>query len=812
MLNPIFLGLRYLKKDNQEILIDKSNAFKYFKKLYMISPFDSSKIVNYNKEISEDEYQQMIKNLIIHEIDYSVMTNNLLSKTILVFKKEEVELINKFNLELPDFVLVVPVLSVNYINITKFSSINIDNDLKSLYIYITLIDYFGKDKIHFNIRNNFDKKIDNIRGNDYYTLPYNTNKNFSIIFNQRNNSKENTSKFSNYDFMLKKEKYLSLASIKYKNIDLFTLTPKSEISQLQFNKLFDYLMININNTLKLSKSNINLINKCLVNPKYNHLIINNFNVLSKIKDLFLNNKNYYKSLIGYSWIRLYQDESILGTKIKKDDDIIFDINTANLLPNYDLPVDNIYNNPYLPILVDKLSINFENNILSLTPYFINSNNYGVCNLVEFKKRLNLFCTNDINKNLFEHIDFKENNMVICGSVMTACLPKSHNLLNLFEKGERNQLSRLFTEYYSEADIDICINIKNHFQFCKNVTNIFNQIVLNFCNIFPYGEPTLIKKKPIKKVFLFVKESYAEEVCKSKNLSLKVIRNNQDKLFELFKDTIIQEHDFNVLKQNNLSEEDKQFVKNHIPEYNYTYEELLQNEIEINPMITIHRNVYENNDNISDNSYHGNKKLAMRAEFRYKVYSPILEHNLEIFQNRNENPFSIINNFHLNCVRCYYDGDNVYLTPSCVTSYMTSINMDYKYFVSNKSPWEIINKYRLRGFGTLLNSTEIEQFTKWTKDNQFWKNLYGDKIKGFLSIESNFYKPRLYNIDHFINSKSMVDENNPGYKDININEYKIVNTTYINSNIIIKPQNGNIAPLKSYYLDIDYAIDNMKFIY
>ena len=811
MLNPIFLGSKFLKRENEEILIDKSNAFKYFKKLYIISPLNSNKIVNYTKDITEEEYQLMIKNLIIHEVDFSVMTNNLLAKNILVFKKEDLEIINKFNLELTDFILVIPILSVNYSNIIKYSTNEINNNLKSLYIYLTLIDYFGKDINHITTRNIIDKKIEALRGNDYYSLPYNTNKNFSIIFNQRNNQSKYKHKYNNYDFTLKNDKFLSLASIKFKNTSVFTLTPKSEITKLQFSKLFDYLMIKNNNTFKLSNNNVNLINKCLVNPKYCHLVLNNYNILNKIKNLLENNKNYYKSLIGYSWIRFYQDESIIGNNIKKDDDVIFDINTANLLPNYELPIDNIYNNPYLPLLIDKKSLNFENNILSLTPYENNIKNYGVCNLVEFKRKLNLFCTNDYNKNLFENINFKENNMVICGSVMTACLPKAYSLLSLFEK---NNLSRLFTEYYSEADIDICINVKNHFQFCKNVANIFNQIILNFCNIFPYGEPNLIKKKPIKKIFLFVKESYVEEICKKNNLSLNEVKYNQDKLFELFKDTIIQEHDFSVLKQNNLSENDKQFIKCNMPEFEYTFEELQKNDIDINPMITIHKNIYENNDDISDNSYHTNRNYAIRVELKYKVHSPILEHDLEIFQNRLENPFKIINNFHLNRVRCYYDGDNVYLTPSCVSSYMSNINMDYKYFVSNKSPWEIINKYRMRGFGTLLNYKEIEEFTKWSKDDPFWKNLYNNKYTGFISMESKFFKPRIYNIDYFINSKSMVDENDPGYKNININEYKIVTTFNrgINTNIlnsIINYINGNINPIKSYYLDINYVLDIMK---
>jgi hypothetical protein len=802
VLNPIFNGSRYLTKENSEILIDKTNAYKYFKKLYIISPLNNKHIYQ-NKFINNEEYELLVKNLIVHEVDFSLMTNNLLSKSISVYKKEDLDKINKFNLDLEDFVLVIPILTITYSNITNFSSININNDLKSLYIFLTIVDYFGKNKNHFITEYNIDKKIDNIKGSNYYNLPFNINKNFSIVFNNRFTTDKQMLKYANYDFTIKKSKYLNLASIQFKNNDLFTLTPKAEITKEQFNKLFDYLMIN---TLKLSKNNINLINKCLANPKYCHLILNNYEILTKIKTFLLKNKNYYKSLIGYSWIRFYQDELILANKITKDNNIIFDIKTANLLPIYQIPTEHIYYNPYLPMLVNKKSLNFENNILGLSPYSIIENDYGICTLDEFKTRLNLFCTNDSKNNLFDNINFKEYNMVICGSIMPACLPKKHPLLNVFEN---NNLSRLFKEYYSEADIDIAINVKNHFTFCKNVSKIFEQILLNFCNIFPYGEPTLIKKIPIKKIFLFVKENYIEELCKKNNVVLNDIRHNQDKLFELLKDTIIQEHDFNVLKQNNLSEEDKTFIKQNMPEFAYTYNELLMNNIEINTLISIHKIIYDNSDILSDISYHSNKNknFAIRSEIKYKVSSPMLDHNLEIFQNRSENPFNIINNFHLNCVRCYYDGDNVYLTPSCVSSYMTNINMDYKYFVSNKSPWEIINKYRMRGFGTLLNNKEIEQFSKWSRDNIFWNKLY-TKITGFLHIDSIIFKPRLYNSEYFINSKSMIDENNPEYKYIISEDFKVRNIYPPKSLDNINPANGNILPLKTYYLDIDYAIDNM----
>ena len=65
------------------------------------------------------------------------------------------------------------------------------------------------------------------------------------------------------------------------------------------------------------------------------------------------------------------------------------------------------------------------------------------------------------------------------------------------------------------------------------------------------------------------------------------------------------------------------------------------------------------------------------------------------------------------VRSYYDGNTVYITPSCISACMTFLNMDYKYFAGSKDPIEIINKYRSRGFGTILNENEIKRLLEYS---------------------------------------------------------------------------------------------------
>ena len=138
-------------------------------------------------------------------------------------------------------------------------------------------------------------------------------------------------------------------------------------------------------------------------------------------------------------------------------------------------------------------------------------------------------------------------------------------------------------------------------------------------------------------------------------------------------------------------------------------------------------------------------------FKFRISSHFLPHNLEFFQIKNLEFFSIVSQFHLPIVRSYYDGNQIYLTPSCNSACMTFINIDYKYFTGKKDPIEIINKYRMRGFGTILNENEINKLVKYSSLVPKWKKLYGLNIKsqksilnniGPLKIKDNFFKPSL----------------------------------------------------------------------
>ena len=177
------------------------------------------------------------------------------------------------------------------------------------------------------------------------------------------------------------------------------------------------------------------------------------------------------------------------------------------------------------------------------------------------------------------------------------------------------------------------------------------------------------------------------------------------------------------------------------------------------------NVVNTTSNISkdikvDNTYDldTTEGINIYTNFKAHISAPQIDHDLEIFPIKGED-FGIVSQFHLPCVRSYYNGSTVYMLPSCITAHMTYMNLDYKYVSGQKDVLEIINKYRMRGFGTYLNKTEIFLYLKYINTHPFWKTLFDINIDnritfknaiGNLDITHKLFHPRLYNAEYYNN--------------------------------------------------------------
>jgi hypothetical protein len=191
----------------------------------------------------------------------------------------------------------------------------------------------------------------------------------------------------------------------------------------------------------------------------------------------------------------------------------------------------------------------------------------------------------------------------------------------------------------------------------------------------------------------------------------------------------------------------------------------------------------------------------------------MNHSIEIFQTKYEPFFSTVARFHLPCVRGYYNGTETLLLPSCVSAMMTMMNMDYKYFAGSKDPIEIINKYRLRGFGTFLNDKEKIKMIEYSDSVPKWKKLYNlkktnktsvDSVLGGMDINHDFFKPRKVLSDQYTESIPVLDN----YKKLNYEQ--LVGITLDQDNKLFKEyqrvfqiKDNEQSLFKQLYSSLDY---------
>lgn len=611
---------------------------------------------------------------------------------------------------------------------------------------------------------------------------------------------------TNYlQFMNRKQVYVDASSaIKKKGYRVYrVLNDYGEYTHKEINQMFD--------CLPSEKQRYDLFNSLLVSKKHCHLALNNPELLDKLQPILHKYIGLYRYLFGYTWLTFYLEESIKRSHIETTDRFVFPINTANKLPFFPYMSKNLSLNPYLPLMIKKDVINAESNCLGFSYYVTDLDQYGITDLDGFREKLNVYTTGSSKKSIFADLDWS--NLAISGSTLAACLQKRHPLISLFEgtcTDSDATLYRFFNEYYAKADIDIMCNTKTIFEFMDVVFRTYATVKENIVKTNDYADEKHINLVPYRKAAIIVNEEFIRKFICSNTCSYEYVLANlkEPQVVELFYPYYLkakEELNEDVIKENDSVESKlkKEFYKDYF-EYiakedlvvifstnNEGYEQATSNikgkrkEKEFFKFLQEERNFdpnddtieireededfddegadddwldsmnKENNITVTDNS--AKILFKVNENIKYKVESPFLNHSLEIFQIKYEDFFSTVSRFHLPCVRGYYNGDNVYLLPSCISAHMTYINMDYKYFAGSKDPIEIINKYRSRGFGTILNDTEKLHLVEYSNNVISWNNLYELNIKNENSVNNIFghvgyncrlFKPRMYNPDEY----------------------------------------------------------------
>ncbi len=809
--------------------LDQINVAKYFNHVYILVK-KNNKPINpdfYNWQLTKEVLDEVSENLIIHKTSIKVLKNKTHWDNMIMLSSEQLQKFNIFNYELDTKNIVVPIFNIAYQNLLKYlEQYESDDNLQSFYNMLVLNKYFGVDSSNFKINESMCNVINGMEESNYWTNYYNCLFNMTNKFKDRNftfqssrmtdkniaslvkklfdkkiisgtaDSEDYVKEIDMKENKIKSQKdnYVDVSSaIEKKGYKLYRIGAKSEFSKQDINQLFQTLN---------EKQRFLMFSNLMASKKYCHLVVNNefiLNMMSKEMNTFA---QLFKYLMSYSWIRFYFEECIKKTFVKQDDEFIFDINTASKLPVYPFLYTKPKENPYMPILVADSELNPSENLCGIPEYDVKHDNnksktltnQGICNLDEFKVRMNIFCTNNPNNNLFEGYDFIGNKTAITGSIMTACLQKQHPLMSRFANCDTltEKFTNFFNEYYAKSDIDVMFIAKDNYTFIDNVNKFYNQIVLNVCKYnSPYAEPSHVKLVLNKLGYLFVSEEFINkniefesksEDDKITDKAKYVMENiNEDFIKEKFRPYYEQ---MRVQKYNEMfgdfSDEDIANLKRQYPDIFVS--DGIDFKIYVNKFYksdTVKSTETKNTESEEDKEDNNDetaevlathtqnkgkeiKDIDMIYTYKYKIESPHLNHSFELFPVKYDEFFSVVARFHLPCVRSYYNGENVYLTPSCISAHMTFMNLDYKYITGSKDPLDIINKNRMRGFGTWLNSNEKKLFTKYSREVNFWNNLYSidskasdesaaSSIFGPMSLNHKLYRPRLYNMDSYIDA-------------------------------------------------------------
>lgn len=434
----------------------------------------------------------------------------------------------------------------------------------------------------------------------------------------------------------------------------------------------------------MSKDNFNiLVLNMLKSYEYCHVPLKSSKLIDYLFETF--NTEKLAQLISYAWITLSIKEAEKNAYASIDNDFIFTLNEANNLPLFKCYYN--YNNPYMTALI---CTDFKKN--TLHPPQCDGTSYGCVNLNTFVEKMNIFIFKRRRAwSIFNNMDWCNGSYGITGSVIPACLCNNHP----YSAGKSPET--YFNEYYTDSDIDIIIKGDDLYDYLDKIRILYNTI-LNNCKLY-FGEEHNVEIKYKKSVNFKLNKSFIEKSLLHEGESvddiISIIENPLMLSSKRYKE--IEQVCFNHYNNNIL----------HVENTDYP---------ELNTSVSL--------DNLC---------VIMSKNDEFDIVTSIKAHitskyfrTIEIFRCSVNTIIGAVSQFHYGMVRAYYDGTNIYMTPSCITSMNTLYSPDYRYFVSKKAPQQLWDKYWKRGWGCFYNTNELLSYSMYMSSGEI--DSVGDLLK------------------------------------------------------------------------------------
>jgi hypothetical protein len=728
--------------------------------------------------------------------------------------------------------LVLCIFEMDEDNTRKYCNVYIHkDDISSVKTTIDMCNYYINNKMDI-ITSEF---FAHIKDNEYWTNKKNLEINMSHSFVDREFNNQRTSTASTFKVVtVQKEREQNFKTLKqgmvnpytadeiidkkniYENVKANFIDPSAVIRNTKSGKKrtfysshvdkisFEYISELFDNILS-EKQKYDMLHNMLVSKEYCHLIINNKSLLQKSKAIFDKYKHVFKYTVGYAWLTLYLEECLARSRAVKDSRFVFDIHTASELPVFPYIYSDLKQNPYITVLIDNIELP-DHNTYGLS-YRENYDGYGITNIETFKRRFNIFASGNANIDILDGINWT--NFAVSGSLITACLQKRSQLLDAHVKMNNNNedigFQSFIKKYYGESDIDLMSNQTNIIDFLNSVQDVYNLLQKNLNATIEDMRYESVKTFAISITKYFF-ECYLDDF--NKTYGFTKTKEEFESMTEemIFKLYIYQKY---IEVKNIIT---KKLITGDNIKNKFVTEYFIPNSYQNMNIYVVDSDNYDNyNNNDTDIIYYLNdlgkavpqkdNKLVIKfsENVRYKLFCKNTK--IEMFRIRDKDFFGTVARFHFPCVRAYYQGNNVYILPSCITSMMTGLNIEYKYFAGIRNPVDIINKYMQRGFGVLLNKFEINKLIEYNKnlDESHVLKYKTDSDKDIILGKKNI-KNKIYSIPNDIDSGKIYETNVDLEKYYNINQ-KNSCVDYLKMTTINK--NGNINKYCPSYVQLCY---------
>ncbi len=479
-----------------------------------------------------------------------------------------------------------------------------------------------------------------------------------------------------------------------------------------------------------------LAHSFLVMKSHCHLVLFNKDVLEILKPSFAKFLPAYKLSFPYAFTTLYTEECIMKTNIKESDRMVCDIDTAHNLPFFPYLHSDIHQNPYMPLFVSADSMKLDMNLHGLA-MIKQYQDYGIDNLEGFKKKFNIFTTSRIDKCIFDGLETDEKTkrwkyFAVGGSVIPSCSMKRHPLIDMVTTSNLSyaeRWTRFFNEYHNESDIDMMCNRSSVYEFMDEVKKLKDVVVKNLNEMSGKDISKHVEVEPIKSLAIVINEKYIIECMPGYTVDQVANNIDSDEIKELF-------YHLYISKKASANSKLRKAKENKNPLYEHFFRTSTMADMKI--ILTTYESLKVDSKNtdsefymywndVSENKVPVDQNimlLKIMEGIKFKIKSPHMLHNIEVFRTKYPDYFSCVSRFHLPCVRGYFTGDNVYLLPSCIGAMMTFTNIEYKYFAGSRDPIEIFNKGLQKGYGTIFNDKEKAHFIEYNSGVTKWQDIFG----------------------------------------------------------------------------------------